>query len=43
MIARTVHNHIPSNVIKNELFAKYIIAKKKINNISVIFNIDNLY
>jgi hypothetical protein len=41
MIARTVHKHTPQNVIKNELFDKYKIAKKKINNAS-IFNIDDL-
>ena len=42
MIARTVHNHKPNDVIKNTLFEKYLIAKKKINNQSAIFNIDKL-
>ena len=42
MIARTVHNHNPQNVIKKSLFEKYLISKKKINNQSGIFNIDNL-
>ena len=42
MIARTVHNHSPQNVIKKSLFEKYLISKKKINNQSGIFNIDNL-
>lgn len=30
MIARTVHNHTPQKVIKNPLFEKYQIAKKKL-------------
>lgn len=42
MIARTVHNHKPQNVVKKPLFEKYLIPKKKINNQSAIFNIDNL-
>lgn len=42
MIARTVHNHTPQKVIKNPLFEKYQIAKKKINNPNAIFNIDEL-
>ena len=42
MIARIVHNHIPQKVLKNPLFEKYTIAKKKINNIGAIFNIDDL-
>jgi hypothetical protein len=42
MIARTVHNHKPENVIKKSLFEKYLVPKKKINNQSGIFNIDNL-
>ena len=42
MIARTVHNHSPQKVIKNPLFEKYQIAKKKINNVGAIFNIDDL-
>jgi len=42
MIARTVHDHKPQNVLKKPLFEKYLIPKKKINNQSVIFNIDNL-
>ena len=42
MIARTVHNHKPQNVLKKPLFEKYLIPKKKINNQSAIFNIDNL-
>ena len=42
MIARTVHNHTPQKVLKNELFDKYTISKKKINNPEAIFNIDEM-
>ena len=42
MIARIVHKHTPQNVLKNPLFEKYQIAKKKINNVSALFNIDIL-
>ena len=42
MIARTVHYHKPQNVLKKSLFEKYLVSKKKINNQSAIFNIDNL-
>jgi len=42
MIARIVHKHTPQNVLKNPLFEKYQIAKKKINSIAALFNIDNL-
>ena len=42
MIARTVHNHTPENIIKKSLFEKYLVPKKKINNQATIFNIDNL-
>ena len=42
MIARTVHNHNPDKVLKNELFDKFIVAKKKINNPENIFSIDEL-
>lgn len=42
MIARIVHKHTPQNVLKNPLFEKYQIAKKKINNTSALFNIDSL-
>lgn len=42
MIARTVHKHIPENVIENNHFVKYIIAKKNINKKSNIMNIDDL-
>ena len=42
MIARIVHKHTPQNVLKNQLFEKYQIAKKNINNTSALFNIDSL-
>tara|TARA_A100001015_G_scaffold234396_1_gene265871 strand:- start:4043 stop:5743 length:1701 start_codon:yes stop_codon:yes gene_type:complete len=42
MIARTIHNAIPSEEINNELFASFIISKKKINKKSIIMNIDKI-
>ena len=42
MIARTVHKHTPQNVLLKPTFDAYKIAKKNINNIQEIFNIDNL-
>jgi len=42
MIARTVHNHVPSKVLENPHFEKYLIAKKRINNIGHIINIDEI-
>ena len=42
MIARIVHNHIPSKVLENSHFEKYLIAKKKINNTGHIINIDDI-
>ncbi len=44
MIARSVHNHIPSDVIKDEYFTKYQVSKKKIQKIQKhkIFNVDKL-
>jgi hypothetical protein len=39
MIARTVHNHIPQDVLKNQYFERYIISKKKIKT-QKIMNID---
>ena len=41
MIARIVNNHIPKDVIKNELFNEYKISKKKINS-GTIVNIDEI-
>lgn len=42
MIARTVHKHTPENVLKNNYFEKYLIAKKNINKKANIMNIDDL-
>ena len=42
MIARTVNNHIPSKVLENEYFHKYLIAKRRINTPDKIINIDNI-
>ena len=42
MIARKVHNHVPSKVINNKLFNKYIVPKKEIKKGSKIMNIDTL-
>ena len=41
MIARTVHNHIPMDVLNNKHFGKYIISKKSFNDIKgKLINID---
>ena len=42
MIARTVHKHTPQNQLKNPLFKKYCVPRKKINKKAKIFNIDKL-
>ena len=42
MIVRTVHSHVPKEVITNPLFDKYIIGKKHINKSQRIMNIDSL-
>lgn len=42
MIARTVNNHVPINVLQKSYFDTFIVNKKKINNPSQILNIDNL-
>ena len=41
MIARIVHNHVPSRVIENQIFEQYFISKKRINNATII-NIDSI-
>ena len=41
MISRTVHNYIPSEVIQNNIFNKYVVSKKQIKSKTII-NIDNL-
>ena len=40
MIARKVHNHLPSEEIKNPYFEKWIVPKKEIKKGSNIMNID---
>ena len=40
MIARSVHNHVPTRVLENKHFDKYQIAKKRINTPQQIINID---
>jgi len=43
MIARTVHNHVPLNVLQNEYFHQFVIEKKKIKkNALSIMDIDAL-
>ena len=42
MIARTVHNHIPIDVLRKPYFETFVVHKKKINNTSQIMNIDTL-
>lgn len=42
MIARTVHKHVPSAVLQDKIFDKYIISKKKIPRNVKIINIDNM-
>jgi hypothetical protein len=42
MIARSVHKHVPIDVLQNPHFEKYAIAKKKINKSAQIMNIDDL-
>ncbi len=44
MIARSVHKHNPEDVIKHQLFEKYIVTRKKIKKVKKdkIMNIDDL-
>ena len=42
MIARKVHNHIPSKVIEKKYFNQFIVGKKEIKKGSHIMNIDEL-
>ena len=42
MIARTIHNAIPSVQLENDLFKKYITSKKKLNKSVKIMNLDNI-
>ena len=41
MIARTVHNHIPLNELKNEIFNDYVTTKKRLKGKRII-NFDKL-
>ena len=42
MIARTVHNHVPSKVLEENYFQIFTTSKKKINKSHKIINIDNM-
>jgi len=42
MIARTIHNAIPSVQLKNDIFKNYIVSKKKLNKSAKIINLDNI-
>jgi hypothetical protein len=39
MIARTVHNYLPQNIVNKDIFNKYIVSKKQIKS-KTIMNID---
>jgi len=40
MIARTVHNYLPQNILNKDIFNKYIVSKKQIKSKNIM-NIDN--
>jgi len=40
MIARTIHNAVPSNQLENQIFKDFIVTKKKINKSKTVMNID---
>jgi hypothetical protein len=40
MIARTVHNHVPLTVLKNDYFNKYVIDKKKMKKNATVTLMD---
>ena len=40
MIARTVHNNIPSKQLERDIFSTYRIAKSKVNKKTRVVNID---
>lgn len=42
MIARTIHNAVPSKQLENVIFKKYIVERKKINKNHKIVNCDNI-
>ena len=41
MIARTVHNHTPENQLDKQVFARFVVGKKKVKKMKV-FDIDKL-
>jgi hypothetical protein len=41
MIARNVHKHIPENQLEKNVFARFVVGKKKVKKM-VIFNVDEL-
>jgi len=41
MIARTVHNHTPQNQLNKQVFARFVVGKKKVKKMK-IFDIDTL-
>ncbi len=42
MIARTVHNHTPLNVLANPYFDRFVVGRKSINKQQKIINLDTL-
>ena len=42
MIARTVHKHMPLEVLRKPYFDTFVVPKKKINKTGQIINIENL-
>ena len=42
MIARTVNKHVPSKVIENPYFEKFVVGRKSINKNGKIMNIDEM-
>ena len=41
MIVRTVHNHVPSDQVKKDVFKSFVSSKRKIKKQKII-NIDNM-
>jgi len=42
MIARTIHNAIPSIQLENDIFKNYVTSKKKLNKSAKVMNLDNI-
>ncbi len=42
MIARTVTNHTPENMLKKDIFKQFTVSKNKINNKKAIFSISHI-